>query len=472
LEKTLQGDDLALNPEWRKRITEIGRVNFVREEMLRLGFLSHLSEERQEEVRRFLDEAYPRLSELKRELASVRKQMENVEDLNNLLREVRKRRIERVRGEREARRAAKIQERAERSAAWATQKAKFPPFLGVGVSSRLTFAGGDPEKLSARGLPIVENVEDLAKLMELSAHDILWLSYERVASSVDHYTRFEIPKRSGGRRLVASPKRKLRVAQSWISETVLAALAPSRHATAFRPGTSIVQNAGIHLNAAIVVRLDIKDFFPSINFRRVRGYFEQLGYNPGVSTVFGLLCTDAPRVKVTLDDSIQYVAFGERALPQGACTSPALANLIASRLDARLAALAATIPSDWRYTRYADDMIFSSSQAAANTGRLLKGVEAIVRDEGLALNETKTAVMRAPNRQIVTGLLVGETVRLSRRDLRRLRAFLHRCAHEGITAVSNEIGKDALAVARGRLAYVSMVMPGYATNLRHEHTWL
>jgi retron-type reverse transcriptase len=467
----LETNGLALNPQWRERISAIGRANFVREEMLRLGFISQLSEERRLDLQRFLDEAYPRISELKRELASVRKQMENIEDLEGLLREVRKRRIERVRGEREARKTAKSQEQAERRAAWAEQKIKLPPFLGVGVSSRLTFAGGDPDKLAARGLPIVENVEDLARLTELSAHDILWLSYERAASSVDHYTRFEIPKRSGGR-LIASPKPKLRVAQSWISETVLAALAPSRHATAFRPGTSIVQNASAHLNAAIVIRLDIKDFFPSIHFRRVRGYFEQLGFNPGVSTVLGLLCTDAPRAKVTLDGCVQYVAIGERALPQGACTSPALANLIASRLDARLAAVACAIPGDWRYTRYADDMVFSSADATADVSRLLCSVRTIASDEGFALNETKTAVMRRPNRQIVTGLLVGERVRLSRKDLRRLRAFLHRCARDGIEAVSKEIGKNALAVARGHLAYLSMIMPRYATNLRYENTWL
>jgi retron-type reverse transcriptase len=468
----LETNDLALNPQWRERISAIGRANFVREEMLRLGFISKLSEERRLELQRFLDETYPRIRELKRELASVRKQMENIEDLEGLLREVRKRRIERVRSEREARKAAKSQEQAERRAAWAEQMTRLPPFLGVGVSSRLTFAGGHPEKLAALGLPIIENVEDLARLTELSARDILWLSYERAASSVDHYTRFEIPKRSGGRRLIASPKPKLRVAQSWISETVLAVLAPSRHATAFRPGTSIVQNASAHLNAAIVIRLDIKDFYPSIHFRRVRGYFEQLGFNPGVSTVLGLLCTDAPRAKVTLDGRVQYVALGERALPQGACTSPGLANLIASRLDARLAALACAISGNWRYTRYADDMVFSSADATADVGRLLCSVRTIASDEGFALNEKKTAVMRAPNRQIVTGLLVGERVRLSRNDVRRLRAFLHRCAREGVKAVSGKINKDALAVARGHLAYVRMVMPLYAAKLRHENTWL
>ena len=112
---------------------------------------------------------------------------------------------------------------------------------------------------------------------------------------------------------------------------------------AFRPGKSIVDNATPHLNAAIVVKLDLKDFFPSIGFARVRGYFEYLGFNPGIATILSLICTDAPRVKLTIDGQVKYVAMGERAFPQGACTSPALANLIASPLDARLAGLCARL---------------------------------------------------------------------------------------------------------------------------------
>ena len=102
----------------------------------------------------------------------------------------------------------------------------------------------------------------------------------------------------------------------------------------------------------------------------------------------------------------------------------------------------------------------------------LNGVRTIVAAESFAINDKKTPVRRAPNRPLVTALLLGEAVRLSRKDLRRLRAFLHRCSRDGIEVVSKEIGKDALAVARGHLAYVSMVMPDYAANLRREIAWL
>jgi hypothetical protein len=178
------------------------------------------------------------------------------------------------------------------------------------------------------------------------------------------------------------------------------------------------------------------------------------------------------RARVVLDGKVQHVSVGERALPQGACTSPALANLIASAMDRRLNGLLTKLDGSWRYTRYADDLTFSTADPAANVGRLLSAVERIASDEGFVLNAKKTAVMRAPNRQVVTGLVVGATLRLSRKDLRRLRAFLHQCDRAGIGAISSRIGKDALSVARGHLSYVKMVMPAYAERLKSEYSWL
>ena len=464
--------DLALNPDWNERITQIGRQNFVREEMLRLGFSSRLSEEERLRIQAFLDHAYPQLRELKKDLAEIRTKIDSIGDFDFLLKEVRRTRIEKVKRQREERKVRKAEEQEQRRHLLAEEKHNTPRFLGHGVSAHLSFLGGDPALLTSKGLPGPENVEQLSELMELDPGEILWLSYERVATSVDHYIRFEIPKKSGGRRLISSPKPKLRVAQAWISENILDRLSPSRHATAFRPGKSIVDNASPHLKAAIVVKADLKDFFPSISFIRVRGYFEFLGFNPGIATILALICTDAPRVKVALDGEVKFVAMGERGLPQGACTSPAIANLIATKLDARLAGLCSALETKWTYTRYADDLAFSCREENGDVGRLLKAIERIVVDEGFQVNATKTTVMRAPGRQLVTGLLVGDQIRLSRRDLRSLRAFLHRCEKEGLGAVSQAIGKDALSVAQGHLAYVTMVMPEHASVLKRRYAWL
>ena len=465
--------DLALNPDWQERISQIGKQNFVREEMLRLGFFSNkLKKAERDRIQAFLDEAYPRLAELKKDFTEIRAQIGDINDIDALLKDVRRERIERVKREREERKVRKAEEHARRQQELAQEKRKTPRFLGHGVSAHLSFEGGNPAELAARGLPAPENLEQLAESMQLDPGEVLWLSYERAATTVDHYTRFEIPKKSGGRRLISSPKPKLRVAQSWIAKNILDLLVPSRYAMAFRPGVSIVDNASPHLNSAIVVKLDLKDFFPSIGFTRIRGYFEYIGFNPGIATILALISTDAPRVKLTLDGASKFIAMGERGLPQGACTSPALANLIATPLDGRLAGLCRALDTTWTYTRYADDLTFSCRDENADVGRLLKAIEKIVGDEGFRINEAKTAVMRAPNRQVVTGLLVGDEIRLSRRDLRRLRAFLHRCEKDGMEAVSREIGKDALSVARGYLAYVTMVMPNHAAELKQKHAWL
>jgi len=239
---------------------------------------------------------------------------------------------------------------------------------------------------------------------------------------------------------------------------------------AFRRGVSIVDNARLHVGARVVLRLDLKDFFPTITFARVRGLFESFGYNPGVATVLSLLCTDSPRVLLSLDDQSYVVPVGDRALPQGACTSPALANLVSRSLDRRIQGYANK--AGWVYSRYADDLVFSTTQETASPHRLIRGISAVTSDEGFVVNEQKTRVMRAPNRQTVTGLLVNHDVGLTRKDLRRIRAFLHRCSSQGLEVVSAEIGKDAESVARGHLAYVRMISPATFEKLISKYAWL
>jgi hypothetical protein len=102
----------------------------------------------------------------------------------------------------------------------------------------------------------------------------------------------------------------------------------------------------------------------------------------------------------------------------------------------------------------------------------LKAVNTIVSDERFTVNSNKTAVMRAPNRQMITGLVVGSHIRVSRKDIRRIRAFLHRCTVSGMDRVSSEIGKDALSVARGHMAYLHMIMPAKVHQFRRQFPWL
>lgn len=466
-------DSRTLADDWREQVRVHGKRAFENEEMLRLGFLTleDLDRAAQQDVtREQYVKAMADLDLANQELRRIETELADLQDVEKAIGEIRTRRIERVKAAAKVKRAAKAVQRAERAAQFLERRRTAPTFLGRGVSNQLDFTPSGSTVLSDRGLPMLQSFTDLSNAVNLAPEKLQWLSYERTAGSVDHYSRFEIPKRSGGMRLISSPKPTLRATQQWIRESILSSQRLHPAAMAFRPGVSIVDNATIHAGSAIVVRIDLKDFFPSITFPRVRGFFHSLGYNSGVSTVLALLCTDAPRVRMTKDEQTHIVAVGERSLPQGAVTSPDLANLIANKLDRRLQGLADK--AGWTYTRYADDLVFSTSDPDSAPHRLVRAVTSISSDEGFLVNAEKTRIMRSPNRQMVTGLLVNDQVRLTRRDLRRIRSFLHHCDVDGVDQVSVRIGKDARAVARGYYAYVHMVSPTVARRLREHHPWV
>lgn len=464
----------ALAEDWREQVRLLGKRAFENQEMLRLGFVTQETMDRLSAESGVTPEQYAQaVEEVRQARQDVQKltaQIEQLQDVERAIAEIRASRIARVKAERARRKEEKERVRAERAQEIANRRRTAPTFLGRGVSDRLQFQGGDPQSVAARGLPVVTSFAELADALELTPEHLQWLTYERAAGSVDHYSRFEIPKRNGGIRLISSPKPAMRTAQTWIRERILSHLEVHSAATAFRPGISIVDNARRHAQSEIVVRLDIQHFFPSISFVRVRGYFESLGYNPGVSSVLALVCTDAPRVQVKREQETYVVALKDRSLPQGACTSPDLANLIAQKLDRRLVGLAQK--GSWRYTRYADDLVFSSSNESAAPHRLVRSVTSIAVDEGFTINRDKTRIMRAPNRQTVTGLVVNKEVVLSRRDRKRIRAFFHRCETQGLDQVSVEMGKDARSVARGYYAWMHMVSPQMADEVRRKHPWV
>lgn len=458
--------------ELRKRVAEVGKPAAITEEMIRLGFITSedlsANKVNEVEIKNVINELQPTL----KELGEIQARMSTYGSVEAMIKQIRSERIELVKKRREERKIEKERNRVIRQEAWELAKRTKAPFLGVGVSSRLTFDGGDRAALVKRGLPELMTLSDVASAMNLTTEDLVWLCYERSTTETDHYTRFEIPKRSGGSRLISSPKPKMRIAQSWINLNILEKLTPSKYCYAFRPKTSIVDNARQHLGKGVIVKLDVKDFFPSITFNRIRGYFEFLGYNPGVATVLGLLCTDAPRVRITIKGRAQIVAIGARSLPQGACTSPALANLIASRLDTRLAGLINTFKGEWSYTRYADDLTFSTSDTNPEIGQLIAAVGHIAKDENFEIKAEKTRIMRSPRRQSVTGLIVGDEVRIPKSTIKKMRALFHNIESKGKEVVSEELGKDAINVAHGYWAYLHMVNPTQANKYLIKHKWL
>ena len=472
----MAAENESVPSDWRARIKELGKQAFELAEMRRLGFwppaqgLQAEIEIAEREVAR-LDRA---TAPLQKELTALEAEIAKTADVQTALDEIRARRIARVKAEREVRRQRQATEAAARAQQWKEKRANAPQFLGRGVSQGLSYQGGDAAQRARLGVPDLQTPAAVAHSIGIAARELTWLCYHRGAASVDHYHRFQIPKKRGGMRNVSSPKTRLRRAQSWLLANVLAPQPIHAAATAFAPGASVIENARRHAGQAVVVRIDLKDFFPSIGFKRVKRLFESMGYNEGIASVFALLSTESPRVELNLDGQKHHVAVGERVLPQGACTSPALTNLLCRRLDARLSGIAVTL--GFVYSRYADDLVFSSDNGEADVKKLISLTRRVVADEKFVVNDEKTVVMRPSMRQVVTGLVVNAQdaygPRVSRAELRRFRAFCHRYEMLGAEKMSEQIGRDALSYARGMIAWIAMSDRARAEKFVGAHGWL
>jgi hypothetical protein len=284
------------------------------------------------------------------------------------------------------------------------------------------------ERAAENELPPLDSPQQLAEALGLTVVQLRWLAYHCEAATRIHYYRFTIPKRDGSGRPIWAPLPKLKAAQHWILQNIVEKLLVHGAVHGFLPGRSIVTNAAIHTNAKIIVKMDIKEFFPTVTLARVRGVFRKAGYREQIATLLALLCTEAPREIVPHEGKDYYVALGPRCLPQGAPTSPALTNTLCLRLDQRINGLAKRL--GWRYTRYADDLTFSlpaDHQGKPKLGALLGLVKRIVEAEGFTIHPDKTRVARQGGRQKVTGLVVNgnQKPRVPRKLKRQLRAALH-----------------------------------------------
>jgi hypothetical protein len=166
-------------------------------------------------------------------------------------------------------------------------------FLGRGVSGRLGERVSDADKLAEFGLPLLSTPAEAAAL-GLMIPRLRWLAFHTDVATRVHYVRFTVPKKSGGTRTLHAPHRTLAAAQRWIFDHILRRLPVEPPAHGFQAGRSILSNAQQHAGRALVVNLDLEDFFPSITFPRVRSVFHRLGYSLAVATIFALLCTECP----------------------------------------------------------------------------------------------------------------------------------------------------------------------------------
>lgn len=433
------------------RIRASSKDEVILEEMKRLGFWPDDQDKPQAS-----ETLIQRKGELQRELKELLKQHQLYQDPEQALQAMRKQRMAESKQRRIENKQRRLQAKHDKALHWHERRQRELLYLGDGVSTGLNHVVSDQEKLARHGLPVLETAKHVADAMGISLTELRFLSYTRDISQISHYQRFTIPKKTGGERLISAPMPRLKRAQYWILENILEPLPLHEAAHGFRRGRSIVSNAKSHTGAHVVLNCDLKDFFPTLNYPRVKGLFRNLGYSNQVATVFAVLCTEPDIQQVILDDEPYFVREGERHLPQGAPSSPAITNIICRRLDRRLAGAAQAL--GFRYTRYADDMSFSGDRSGAKKlGKLQWRLAKIVAEEGFELHPDKTRAMRSNGRQEVTGIVVNEKPSLDRKTLKRFRALLHQIEKDGPDGKRWGRAHNVLNAAKGFANYVYMV---------------
>ena len=223
---------------------------------------------------------------------------------------------------------------------------------------------------------------------------------------------------------------------------------------------------------AVVIRFDLTDFFASVHAGRVYSVIRALGYPVNVARTLTGLCTNrvpsgwlvAPDVRDRIDWQ-ERQRYRNRHLPQGAPTSPALANLCAFRLDLRLAGLARSLGAT--YTRYADDLAFSGGEDLARMAERVEiRVAAIAIEEGFAVNLRKTRVMRRGARQHLAGVVVNSHPNLARMEFDALKAVLTNCARSDPALQNRDGHSDFRAHLAGRVAHAAMLNPARGAKLK------
>ncbi|OPC55094.1 RNA-directed DNA polymerase [Elizabethkingia miricola] len=219
------------------------------------------------------------------------------------------------------------------------------------------------------------------------------------------YQSFTIPKSNGEERLINAPKDILLDIQRWIYYNILKGISLNDNCVGYREGYSIRNNVEKHLNKEYLLKLDLKDFFPSINIERVIAVFKNLGYTPSISYILASICT--------LDGY----------LPQGSPTSPCLSNIIAKRLDARINGLCKKFDLD--YSRYADDITISGNKLPK---KMISYIENIIVDEGFEINLNKKRLLYKNNQRIITGVSISSgylTIpKKKKRELRQIMFYI------------------------------------------------
>ena len=431
---------------------------------LQKAYSELLAEDSEEKRLRRLNQEY---TQLQNQISAIEGSFDSEAEAKEIQKQRRSQRMLQSRLEKVARREKRWKEAQEKKERWETIKANQVTYVGGEYNHYLYAKLREAEveeyrsKQATMGLPSMLRSKDLADALGIDIPELQFLCYDRKLSDVRHYQYFRIPKKTGGFRKISAPMPRLKSAQTWILTNILYRIPQLDCVHGFVPGRSIVTNAEPHVGKNVLVNFDLQNFFPSIQLKRVLDFFTTY-YPPSVAYLLALICTERKTLAIRLDGEIQYLAQGERVLPQGSPASPAIANLIARDLDKRLLQLGEEL--GFTYTRYADDLSFSSS-TNHSVGPLIRETQNIVQFENFILHPRKTRVMRKGSRQEVTGIIVNEKINIDRRSLRRFRAFLHQLEQNGPENVSWHGESAILDKAIGFASFIHMVRPDMGKNL-------
>lgn len=288
------------------------------------------------------------------------------------------------------------------------------------------------------------------------------------------YRQFKIKKKSGGYRQITAPRNQsFMILLQSVNEILKSIYTPSEYAMGFTENRSVVTNAAVHRAQNYVFNIDLKDFFPSVEQGRVmkRLTLAPFNFSPQIALAVSGLCS--MRVKREqpletkqhdLDRQFMYV------LPQGAPTSPIITNMICDTLDRRLAGLAKRF--GLCYTRYADDITFSSMHYVySEKGEFRNELARIISTQGFVINEAKTRLQKLGSRQEVTGVIVSEKLNVTKKYVREIRSLLYIWDKYGYSAAMSKFypkykaekghvkkgNPDLTNVLDGKLMYLKMV---------------
>lgn len=288
--------------------------------------------------------------------------------------------------------------------------------------------------------------EKVAKLVGIELKELTYVLYREKVNNL--YKTFKIPKKNGDFRIIHAPKDNLKWIQRKLSDTLvkihldylIANNIKSVISHGFQKGKSIITNASAHKHKKYILNIDISDFFPSFHFGRVQGYFhksKEFNFSKEVSTI------------------IAQLACYEGKLPQGAPTSPIISNLIFNIVDLRILALAKKYKLD--YTRYADDMSFSTNNKAFKKDYLafIQELEELLGKNGFEINKNKTRLEYYSSKQEVTGLTVNDKVNASRNFINKTRAMANQLYKTNSFQINGEDG--TVNQLEGRFSFINQL---------------